>query len=417
MAAPSLTTVTPNQGPTAGGTNVTIIGTNLIPTSTVKFGATSATSFSAISSTQINAVAPSGTGTVQVVVTTIGGTSNGLPYTYVAAPAITNLSPNQGPTAGGTNVTITGTNLTLATTVKFGAASATDFTVLSDTQIVAVAPSSTGTVQVTVVTPGGTSNGLPYTYVAAPAITNLSPNQGPTAGGTNVTITGTNLSLVSAVKFGAVSATGFTVISGTQITAVAPSSAAGPVSVTVTTPGGTSGPGPYFYYVSAPAITALDPSLGPVGGGNTVMIAGADLTLATTVRFGATTATFTVISDSQINAVAPSGTGTVQVTITTPGGTSTGASYAYIAVPTVTGLNPNQGPTAGGTSVIVTGTALTLAGTVKFGAATAIAFTVLSDTQIVAVAPPGTGTVQVTITTPGGTSTGASYTYVPPPSG
>jgi hypothetical protein len=415
MAAPTLTTVTPNQGPTVGGTNVTIIGTNLIPTSTVKFGATSATSFSAISSTQINAVAPSGTGTVQVVVTTIGGTSNGLPYTYVAAPAITSLSPNQGPTAGGTSVTITGTNLTLATTVKFGAASATGFTVLSDTQIVAVAPPSTGTVQVTVVTPGGTSNGLAYTYVAAPTVTGLSPSQGPTAGGTSVTITGTNLSLVTAVKFGAVSAA-FTLVSGTQITAVAPSSAAGPVSVTVTAPGGTSGPGPYFYYVSAPAITALDPALGPVGGGNTVMLAGANLTLATTVKFGATNATFTVVSDAQINAVAPSGTGTVQVTVATPGGTSAGASYAYIAVPTVTGLNPNQGPTAGGTSVIVTGTALTLAGTVKFGAATAIAFTVLSDTQIVAVAPLGTGTVQVTVTTPGGTSTGASYTYVPPPS-
>jgi hypothetical protein len=73
-----------------------------------------------------------------------------------------------------------------------------------------------------------------------PAVTALSPTSGPTAGGTTVTITGTNLSGARTVKFGGTKATTFAVDSATQITATAPAHAAGPVTVTGTTPGGTS---------------------------------------------------------------------------------------------------------------------------------------------------------------------------------
>jgi hypothetical protein len=52
----------------------------------------------------------------------------------------------------------------------FGSAAATSFTVVSDTSIVAVSPAGSGTVQVTVTTGGGTSNGLAYTFVSAPQI-------------------------------------------------------------------------------------------------------------------------------------------------------------------------------------------------------------------------------------------------------
>ncbi|WP_040871889.1 IPT/TIG domain-containing protein, partial [Nocardia exalbida] len=62
-------------------------------------------------------------------------------------------------------VTLTGTGLTAATAVNFGATPAASFTVDSDTQITAVTPAGTGTVQVTVTTTGGTSNGVSYTYV------------------------------------------------------------------------------------------------------------------------------------------------------------------------------------------------------------------------------------------------------------
>ena len=78
------------------------------------------------------------------------------------------------------------------------------------------------------------------TFETAPTVTTVSPNQGPTTGGTIVTITGTNFIGTTAVKFGANNATTFTVDSATQITATSPAGAAGTVDVRVTTPAGTS---------------------------------------------------------------------------------------------------------------------------------------------------------------------------------
>jgi hypothetical protein len=74
----------------------------------------------------------------------------------------------------------------------------------------------------------------------APTIKKVSPAKGPAAGGTQVSISGTNFTNVAAVRFGAVSATRFAVNSPTSLTAVAPPAARGRVDLSVTTPGGTS---------------------------------------------------------------------------------------------------------------------------------------------------------------------------------
>ncbi|MFD7229381.1 IPT/TIG domain-containing protein [Streptomyces sp. NPDC059881] len=250
--------------------------------------------------------------------------------------------------------------------------------------------------------------------MAAPALTGLSPNQGPTAGGTTVTLTGTNLGDVTTVRFGTTAAA-FTIVSATQITATAPPGSAGNVQVTATSPGGTSG-GLAYYYVALPTLTAVSPGQGPVAGGTAVTLTGTNLADVTTVRFGTTTAASTVVSATQINAVAPpvpgGSPGPAQVTATSPGGTSGGLAYYYVALPTLTAVSPGQGPTAGGTAVTLTGTNLLNATTVRFGA-TSAAFSVVSATQITATAPPGsTGFAQVTVITPGGTGGGAAFQYV-----
>ncbi|MGQ4596684.1 IPT/TIG domain-containing protein [Nocardia sp. R6R-6] len=85
------------------------------------------------------------------------------------APTLVSASPGSGPIIGGTTVTLTGTNLTGATAVLFGATPATSFTIDSATQITAISPSATGVVQVTVTTPSGVSNGISFTYVGTPA--------------------------------------------------------------------------------------------------------------------------------------------------------------------------------------------------------------------------------------------------------
>ncbi|MGN2637680.1 IPT/TIG domain-containing protein [Nocardia takedensis] len=242
-------------------------------------------------------------------------------------PTITSLAPASGPATGGTSVVITGTDFGGPTTVRFGA-TATTFTLDSDTQITAVAPGgAVGTVSVTVSDNNGTSNGSDYEYLSVPSLTVAAPNQGSTAGGTTVVLTGTGLTDVTGVDFGGTPATSFTVDSDTQITAVAPAGT-GIVPITVTAPGGVSGAVP-FVYVVVPTVTAVAPASGPEAGGTTVTITGTDFTGPLTVRFGGTATSFTIDSDTQITAVAPPGTGSAQVTVTGTGGAGAGVAYTY----------------------------------------------------------------------------------------
>jgi len=76
-----------------------------------------------------------------------------------------------------------------------------------------------------------------------------------------------------------------------------------------------------------------------------------------------------------------------------------------VAAPVVSSISPLLGPPAGGTVVVVTGTGFTGATAVHFGATLATGLAVASDTRIYATSPAGTaGTVDVTVTTGGGTS-------------
>lgn len=104
----------------------------------------------------------------------ISATAAGNQDTYVAPPVVLGISPNLGMTAGGSSVILTGSGFTGATAVAFGATSATSYSVNSDTQITATSPASaTGTVNVTVVTAGGTSatgDSTRYTYAQAPTV-------------------------------------------------------------------------------------------------------------------------------------------------------------------------------------------------------------------------------------------------------
>ena len=90
------------------------------------------------------------------------------PSSSSASPRVTTISPTSGTKAGGTSVTITGSGFSNATAVDFGGVSAV-MTVDSGTEITATSPPGTGTVQVTVITPGGTSATGPtdqFSYVS-----------------------------------------------------------------------------------------------------------------------------------------------------------------------------------------------------------------------------------------------------------
>jgi hypothetical protein len=253
---PSITGLSPNQGLLTGGTTVSITGTGFTGVTAVTFGSTAATNLKFINTTSLSATAPavSTAGTVDITVTTPNGTSaisstdQFIYLTGVSAPTVTGVSPNRGLLAGGTTVTITGTGFIGVTAVTFGNTSATNLQFINTTSLSVTAPavSTTGTVDIRVTTPSvisTTSSADQFMYVtgvSAPIITKVTPNQGLTAGGTFVTITGSGFTGATNVTFGRTHATAYIVNSATSITVTSPAGTAGVFDVTVTTPRGTS---------------------------------------------------------------------------------------------------------------------------------------------------------------------------------
>jgi uncharacterized protein (TIGR03437 family) len=159
-----------------------------------------------------------------------------------------------------------------------------------------------------------------------------------------------------------------------------------------------------------PTVTAVTPAIGPLAGGNTVTITGTNLQQPVTVTFnGVNSLNYQSINSNTITATVPAATagGAVSVVVTTASGSNAANTlYTYAAAPAVTSISPASGPVAGGTTVTITGTALTGASSVTFGGVQAQSFSVVNDTTITAVTP---GVLQpfsapVVVTTPGGTA-------------
>ena len=404
IPAPTISSFTPITG--GSGTSVTISGTNLSDASSVKFGGNNAASYIVNSSTQITAVVGSGaTGQISVVTPGGTGTSSGN-FTFIPAPTISSFTPITG--GSGTSVTISGTNLSGASSVKFGENNAANFTVNSSTQITAIVGNG-ATGQISVVTPGGTgtSSGT-FTYVPAPTISSFTPITG--AAGTSVTLTGTNFTDASSVKFGGTNAASFIVNSSTQITAIVGSGATGQISVV--TPGGSANSSGTFTYVPTPTISSFTPITG--GSGTSVTITGTNFTDASSVKFSGTNATnFTVNSSTQITAIVGNGA-TGQISVVTPGGSANSSgTFTFIPAPTISSFTPITG--GSGTSVVISGTNLSNATSVKFGGTNASSFTVNSSTQITAIVGSGS-TGQISVVTPGGSANSSgSFTFIPAP--
>jgi subtilase family serine protease len=158
--------------------------------------------------------------------------------------------------------------------------------------------------------------------------------------------------------------------------------------------------------LARPVAAGIEPGAGPLRGGTKVTITGSNLAGVTGVRFGAAAAkTFTLLSNTQLVAVAPAGRGTAKVSLATPSRSSAGTkAFRYLPAPRVRALTPSHGVHGGGSRVAVTGSGFVDVGGVRFGSRPARSFRVVSASRLVAVAPAGTGTVAVTVTTPGGTS-------------
>ena len=249
-----------------------------------------------------------------------------------------------------------------------------------------------------------------------PTISAVSPDAGLQSGGASVTITGTDLAEASIVKFGSNAATSFAVRSPTEITATAPAGT-GTVDITVSVGASTSvtSAADRFTYVpssAAPVLKKLSPKSGLAAGGTSVAIGGTGFIGVTAVKFGASEASsYTVTSPTSITAISPaSASGRVDVSVTTPNGTTTTSTSDFFTfgAPTVTGVSPATGPPGGGTSVRILGSGFATGANAtifKFGNAIATSVECDSTTMCAVVSPSHkAAVVEVKATVTGKTS-------------
>ncbi|MGH9072011.1 MAG: IPT/TIG domain-containing protein, partial [Acidimicrobiales bacterium] len=396
---------------------------------------------------------------VSVVVQTVAGSGSGT-FSYSSsprpAPTISSVGPNVGTTYGETPVQLTGTGFSPGMTVAFGGIASNDILSVNAKGTVATVLSPAGgpgQVPVDVITPWGSTergdsfagpNQFTYTSTTlpVPTVLDVSSDVGPSRGGTEVTITGSGFfsggasSAVSAIDFGGAQARKLSCRLDTTCLATLPSHRAGEVAVTVTVRTGSdavtsvaSGGYDRFTYTSGPGVTDVAPPQGPAAGGTKVAITGFDLTGARRVSFGSVgAASFSCTSATSCTAVSAAGSpGPVHVVVTTRAGASpetASSQFTYLA-PTVAGVTPDQGPTAGGTRVLITGSGLSGASAVHFGKRSALSFHCVGNTTCTAVSPPDPGAptdmmgqVDVTVTVKGATSIDTpsdTFTYVTVP--
>ena len=267
--------------------NVAFNGTPYAALTQITIDGNECTSLTVISDTEATCIVPAGS-QVNIPVDVTGqfdldnNGSNDLSdtlndaYTYTTTdPTISSVTPNQGPTTGGTGITINGDNFPTdgtnvdATLTDPGNSdtpvACTNVVVVSSTQITCDTPAATGEglSDVTVSVPGETpaTSDDAFNYVNAPTVDSISPNQGPITGGTPITITGTGfpttgttptVSFTDPGSNSQIPCSNVVVVSATEITCTTPAvTTPGGSTVTVTNPNnnttGTSTPGVFTY--------------------------------------------------------------------------------------------------------------------------------------------------------------------------
>ena len=357
-STPAVLSVSPTSGPTAGGTSVTITGTDLTGATSVTFGSTAATSYTVNSAGTITAVSPVGSaGTVDITVTTAGGTSatsSSDQFTYAVAPG----APIIGTAIAGN------TQATVSFTAPTGGASITSYTVTSSPGNI-TATGSASPISVT-----GLTNGTAYTFTVT--ATNAGGTGSPSAASTSVTPMGTTTTTVaSSLNPSTYDAT------VTFTATVLPSTATGTVTFkdgSTTLGTGTLSSGTAT--LSTSALTATSHAISAVYGGDTAYTTSTSSTLTQTV-----------------NAVAPGAP-----TIGTATGGNAQATVTFTA-PAFTGGGPITGYTVtsspGGFSASGNGSPLVVSGLTN---GTTYTFTVTATNSASLTSVPSTASNEVTPT-------------------
>ncbi|MDQ0872138.1 hypothetical protein QFZ77_000797 [Paenibacillus sp. V4I3] len=430
--APSITDISPNSGPIAGGDILYINGANFVQGMNLFFGSTQVPVSTFYSSSRIKVVSPASTlaGPVDVKVVNPDGQETTLAsgYTFIAppppaAPVVTTLTPNSGEKIGGEIIYIDGQNFVNGVKIYFGSNQANVLTYYSASRLKVSAPSSTiaGQVDVKAVNPDSQEGTLAkgYTYLApaplpAPQINTLTPNKGLMPGGELIVINGTGFQQGATVTFGNTTVNLITFTSATKVSVTAPSSAnLGTVDVKITNPDGQSftfvqG---YTYELPVPTITNLTPNHGPLAGGTIVYIDGTNFDPNMTVKLnGQSVPISSYYGTTRIKIITPSSTvsGSLPLVFTNPGGATATSAFTYDAppptpAPVITKLSATSGTVAGGEILYIDGTGFSPNLKLYFGSTEVPLLTYYSDLRLKIRVPAGTlGFVAVKIVNPDG---------------
>jgi hypothetical protein len=439
-SAPTITSLSPDSA-LAGAQSLTLTvnGSNYLPgdLATVVRWNSSALTTTYVSSTQVTAALPAsmitiaGTGTVSVV--TAGGSSSGAPFTINhVAPSLTSTYPSQVPAGyGGFTMEVYGKYFTSPATVYWGT-TPLETTFVGGSLLSAVVPASlvasTGAASITVTAAWGTSAPVAFTIKQpSPVIASVSPDSAA-AGGAAFTLTVNGSYFIPSSEVWLESThLNTTYVSATQLTADVPANliaTAGVTNASIYTPGiGSSNPAAFTINPSTPTITSLSPSTVTAGGaGFMLTIKGKAFTTDAASTWGTTSLDTIYVSATQLTVAVPASliefAGTSSITVTTPAGTSSAATFTIKpSPPAISGLSPSLA-TAGGAAftLAISGQYFTSASTVKWGLK-ALATTYVSATQLTAAVPANliaaAGTASIKVATAAGTSSAATFTINP----
>lgn len=168
-------------------------------------------------------------------------------------------------------------------------------------------------------------------------------------------------------------------------------------------------------------LAGIDPSRGPAEGGQTATLTGSGFVAGRTlVTFGTQGLTPVYVDSKTLKIVTPAGTpgAVVDVSVKTLTGTSTlEDAYEYIARPAIATVAPRKGKTAGGETLVLTGSGFTAGQTTVTVNGIAVTATVQSPNALSIVTPPSAaGPATIVVTTPAGSVTTTGFTYLAPPS-
>ncbi|HYD49457.1 MAG TPA: IPT/TIG domain-containing protein [Terriglobales bacterium] len=393
--SPTIASLNATTAPAAGDVTLTISGGNFGSQPSVSIGDYPC-NVSSKTHNLIHCTVSAGQGTaLPLIVRTPAGVSNTVLFSYealIGGPEVSQISPASGPTLGGTTLTINGSNFgTSGASVTIGPWSCP---VSSQTpnQIICTTTSGSGHDLAVIVRVGPTAstNSVRWSY-NSPLLFGISPSTGPTAGGTDLILTGANFGAtdVTVRVDGAVCP--ITQQTHGSVTCTLPPGQGAFVPVQVSVDGRSSNTLAFSY--ASPSLDEIAPTSGAATGGYPLTLIGSNFGTSGDVTVGGLTCTPLSWSHSRIVCAIPRGSGSAPVIVSSSGRVSAALTFTYDSnpIPIVAGASPQNQSTAGGAVITIFGANFGLSGALPFVGGKLCSPMAQTDTTIQCSLPDGQG--------------------------